>query len=108
MLGLAIRVAAIACLIPTGIGFGAYGLYMAVVADLGPPLAGLMVGAVAILAAVLIALPGPRRRAGPPPAAASISHPAEIEALAAIARDKPLTAVALSALVGAAGAATSK
>lgn len=99
MLAFAARIFAILVLVTLGIGFAAFGAYMALAPYLEPALAGLLVGAVAILAAALLAVsPRPGRRA---PVVAPAAQ-AELETLAALAADRPLTALALSTLVGAA------
>lgn len=94
MLRLIVMALAVACLVVAGVGFAGFGIYQALAPNLGVPLAGMVTGALALVAAVLLTLPAPR----PPRVAADDS---ELEELTSLAGQHPLTAVVLATLVGA-------
>lgn len=88
---------AAALLIATGVGFAGWGLFLALVPSLEPPLAALAVGAAALGLAALLLVPWPRRKraAAPAPPASQ-----ELDELTSLAAERPLTALCLSILAG--------
>ncbi|PWR21392.1 hypothetical protein [Zavarzinia aquatilis] len=85
-----------ALLLTAGIGFGAYGLFLALVPHIEPALSALTVGAGALGLAALLLVPVRRRSAPPAPV---------LKDLTTLAAEHPLAAVFLSTLTGVADAA---
>lgn len=93
-------------LVIVGVGFAAYAVYLAFVPVLEPA------GAAAITAAILLVLPAlcvfsVALRTGGAKQPLDVDN-ATLSALAGIAKDKPLFAILLAGLVGAAGAVNGK
>lgn len=86
-----------ALLLATGIGFASWGLFQALAPVLEPPLAALAVGGAAFGLAGLLLVPWPRRSRGTEPKATTS---AQVDELASLAAEHPLTAVFLSTLAG--------